>query len=292
MISALKYSPPVAKLARYWYDWRTRHVEQWIFVATTGRSGTLTLVDLFAQVPDCVALHEPYPAMHGEILHSASYGDKARVTRFYNTRKAVNIRRSAVGARSYLEANHLFIKSFAEQAAGDFRQRTRVIHLVRNPDGVAHSIYQLEDEPGTVAGNRWWLDYRAPSNLISLADALERHPEYSHPYFKGLWYWFEVEARIQHWREQWPGIPMVTFHTEDFSSLQAVGDLFSSLDINLEDTRLESMINVRRHERAHQKRRAPLALSERQAMQQAFRCLLEERGFHLPGSYQRYAHPN
>ncbi|WP_157976437.1 sulfotransferase domain-containing protein [Parahaliea mediterranea] len=288
-MQALKYSAPVVALARWWYSFRTRGVEQWVFVATTGRSGTLTLVDLFSQVPHCVALHEPYPVMHDHLLHSASYRDTASVEQFYRKRKAINIRRSAVGAKTYLEANHLFIKSFGDQAASDFGDRLRVIHLIRDPASVAHSIYQLQDQPGTIEGNRWWLDYKAPTNLIPLADELENHPNYSHPYYKGLWYWFEIEARVQHWRERWPSLPVITFHTEDFSSHQAVRRLFAGLNIVLSDQQIESMITVRRHQRAHQKRQAPLSMADRQAMTNAFLGLLEQRGFSLPKTYQRYA---
>lgn len=288
MIDSLKDNPLVAALARRYHDRGIRDLEQAIFVATTGRSGTLTLVDVFSRLPGCVALHEPYPAMHAEVLRRASHGDTVWVDRFYASRKAVNIRRDARGARYYLEANHLFIKTFADQALRDFGERARVIHLVRDPLGVAHSIYRLQDPPGTPQGNLWWLDYRAPGNRIAIADTLDSDPEYRHPFYRGLWYWFEVELRVRELRERQPRLPVVPFATEGFNSPEALAALFDGLGIPVGEEALAGMTHRRKHERAHQKRGEPLPEAEQIARLGRFAELLEDRGYALPESFGAY----
>lgn len=287
-MSALKYNPLVAGLARHYYNRGIRDLEKVIFVATTGRSGTLTLVDIFSGIPGCVALHEPYPAMHAEVLRRASLGDSKYVDRFYSNRKAINIRRDASGARYYLEANHLFIKTFADQAVRDFGDRVRVIHLVRDPLGVAHSIYRLQDQPGTTQGNLWWLDHRAPTNLVAIADVLDRDPAFTHPFYKCLWYWFEIEARIRACQERLPQLPVISFDTEGFNSPVALAALFKGLDITVPQARLDEMVNQRSHQRAHQKHGGALPEEEQVDMLTRFTGLLETSGFTLPDTFAAY----
>ncbi|MBA6412685.1 sulfotransferase domain-containing protein [Parahaliea sp. F7430] len=286
--AAIKYHPIVTRLANLYYRLGNRKLESVIFVATTGRSGTLTLVDIFSQIPDCLAVHEPYPVMNGSILHDANYGRKDTVTRFYKERKSVNIRRAASGARYYLEANHLFIKTFVEQTSQDFGDRLRIIHLVRNPMAVASSIYCLHDEPGTEAGNRWWLDYRAPSNLINIAELLENSPRFSNPYFKCLWYWFELEARTAYWKKHLPQTPVVTFYTEDFSSATELKRLFSELGIVVKGIDPESLTQLHSHQRSHQKQRQPLPADLQLEMLNTFITEMTGRSYALPESLSRY----
>ncbi|RMF83315.1 MAG: hypothetical protein D6739_07350 [Nitrospirae bacterium] len=269
----------MAGAARRLLDVRNRRLERVIFVATTGRSGTLTLVRLFQVVPGTVALHEPYPAMHDDVLHAAARGDTAFVARAYWSRKAVNIRRAAAGHRYYLEANHLFIKVFLEQAVDDFGDRLRVIHLVREPVAVANSIYRLGDWPGTEEGNRWWLDHHAPTNRIRLAEPLEEDPEFSHPFYRGLWYWCEVETRIAEARRRYPHLPFVPFQTRWFNDLHRVAGLMEALGLEVDRETLASRVGRREHGREHQKRRPGLPEEEGLARLERFAALLEERGY-------------
>src|SRR5579871_579549 len=92
----LKRNAVVAGVVRRSLQLRTQGVKRFIFTATTGRSGTLTLSELFSStVPDCVSLHEPYPIMNEDVLRAASYGDEAEVDRVYSRVKSINILRTA-----------------------------------------------------------------------------------------------------------------------------------------------------------------------------------------------------
>jgi hypothetical protein len=272
----LRHNRLVAGLALRLLKLRTAGLERLIFTATTGRSGTLTLTQLFAAVPGCRAVHEPHPIMHGSVLRAASYADSALVNRVYRRVKSVNIRRAAVGHRYYFEANHLFIKTFADHAVADFGRRVAVVHLVRPAVEVANSIYQLVDYPGTERGNYWWLDFRAPTNLLAMADILESDPEFSHPFYKALWYWHEVEARIGAWRARTPAVRVIDFETGWLNDLDRVYSLMDGLGVQYDRARLAPLVGARAHTNAHQKIAGALAAEEAQQKAERFLQLLEQ----------------
>lgn len=278
-ITNIIYNTKTAALINKYYSLKTSDTKDFIFVATTGRSGTLTLVDIFNQLDNCIALHEPYPAMHADILHAAAYGDDKKVEEFYKIRKSINIRRRAAGYKHYVEANHLFIKTFISYAVKDFGSRIKVIHLVRDPVKVANSIYALQDQPGTKEGNNWWLDYKAPTNLISIATILDEHEEFKHPYYKALWYWYETEARIAQWKKDLPEVPFINFRTEDFNDEEKLSTLFQQLDIPVPPSFVHNVNNTKSHARTHQKKVLPLPEEDSKKMHTNFQKLLISQGF-------------
>lgn len=270
----LKHSRLVAGLASGLLKLRTLGLERLIFTATTGRSGTLTLSKLFAAVPGCRATHEAYPEMNGPVLRAASCGDTALVDRVYRRVKSVNIRRAAIGYRYYFEGNHLFIKTFAHNAVADFGRRVAVVHLVRPAVEVANSIYQLGDYPSTERGNYWWLDFRAPTNLLAMAGFLESDPEFSHPFYKALWYWHEVEARIAAWRARMPSVQVVDFQTGWLNDLERVCNLFDGLGVQYDRARLAPLVGAKEHTKDHQKIGTALPAEEAEQKADRFRELL------------------
>lgn len=278
----LKESDIVAASARLYYRMRARRLEKVIFTATTGRSGTKTLAALFSTISDCVAFHEPYPVMNGPVLRAASYGDLALVDRIYRRVKSINILRSAIGFRYYVEANHLFVKTFIGQAVEEFGDRIAVIHLVRSPIEVAMSMYCLEHLPGTEIGDYWWLEYRAPSNVIRIADLLETDEEFAHPFYRGLWYWYELEMRFLAWRNRLPSLKVVRFHTSWFNDTRKTFQLLDELGMVYDKGRIASAVGQREHTKADRKVLAPLPAQQAEAMHDRFRQLLVERGVDIP----------
>jgi len=280
----LQHNPLVAALALRMLQLRTRRLEKVIFTATTGRSGTLTLTRLFAAIPGCRAEHEAHPVMNGAVLRAASYGDTDLADRVYGRIKSVNIRRAAIGHRYYFEANHLFIKTFARNAIADFGGRVAVVHLVRPAAEVANSIYHLGDYPSTERGNYWWLDFRAPTNLLAMADVLESDSEFSHPFYKALWYWHEVEARIADWRAKTPAVRVVDFETGWLNDLDRVYDLLDGLGVQYERARLAPLVGAREHTKTHQKVGTPLSEKEAELKAARFLRMLEQRSQAAPAS--------
>lgn len=273
---AFKHNRLVAALVLQAYKLRSRGLEKLVFTATTGRTGTMTLAKLFAAIPDCAAVHEGHPVMNGPVLRAASYGDRSLVDRVYHRIKSVNIRRAAVTHRYYLEANHLFIKTFIENAIEDFGERMAVVHLVRPAVEVANSIYSLHNYPGTESGNYWWLDHRAPTNFIPLAHVLDSDAAFSHPFYKALWYWHEVEARISAWRAKVPEVKFIRFETRWLNDLQKVVGLLDEIGIRYEMRALEAKIGIKEHTKRHEKVSAALPAEQACEMACRFEELLQE----------------
>lgn len=274
----LKHSALVAAPVRRSLQVMTRGLERVIFTATTGRSGTMTLSSLFSMVPGCAAFHEPHPFMNGSVLRAASYGDEAFVDRAYARVKSINILRAAVGRRYYMEANQLFVKTFIRQAFDEFGDRMAVVHLVRSPVDVAMSLYRLQQVPGTQAGDLWWLDHRAPTNVIQIADLLDSDAELSHPFYRALWYWYEVEARFAAWRARLPSMKVAHFDTDWFNDSPRVLRLFDELGLDYERSRIESLSIPKEHTKSDLKTLPALGLAEADERDQRFQQLLSARG--------------
>jgi hypothetical protein len=276
-----KHNELVVYLANSWFRARTRNVEKFIFTATSGRSGTMSLQKAFEAVPDCLTLHEPHPFMNGPVLQAASEGRDRFVDRYCRQVKLIHIRRAAVGYRYYLESNHNFIKTFARQAVEEFGNRIAVIHLVRSPLDVAMSIYRLQHYPGTRTGDAWFLDHRAPANLLQMSEVLDSDPEFSHAYYKALWYWYEVELRIAKWRAQMPFVKVVRFDTENFNNKDRLIQLFNDIGVRYDESRLESVIGLKENVRTHHKSLAAIPADQAAGMLRKFQRLLADRGVDL-----------
>jgi hypothetical protein len=255
----------------------TRDVKSFIFTATTGRSGTMTLSELFAKIPRCAAFHEPHPSMNGDVLIAANYGNTALVDRIYDRVKSINILRAAIGQRHYLEANHLFVKTFVGHAAAQFGDRMSVVHLVRSPVEVAMSIYGLQNIPGSEAGNIWWGDHRAPTNVLQMADQLDGDPELSHPFYRALWYWYECELRWASWRARLPALRVVRFETPWFNDEGRIRALLDELDVAYDPDKIGSFAGRRLHTKDTHKTGPFLPRAEAERMHERFRRALESR---------------
>lgn len=106
-----------------------------VFLLGNGRSGTRYLCGLFRNnVPDCVAVHEPYlrassPSMFGRAIFDYTHGQCDRVRDAF-ARKLRGI--LSYGTTWYVETNHAFLKSFADAAMEAFPDM-KLVHAVRNP---------------------------------------------------------------------------------------------------------------------------------------------------------------
>lgn len=278
LLQNIKYHPAVSDQVRRYYRFRCRNLKKMVFVATTGRSGTMTLGDIFNAIPGCKAEHEPYPAMFDDVLAAKSSGNEDYVKNMYWRIKSINLWRAASGYEFYFESNHMFVKTYIEYAIQDFGERALIIHLVRDPVKVANSIYALQDFPGTVEGNKWWLDYRTADNLLAIADILDADEEFRHPFYKGLWYWYEMEARIASWKQKLPQVTFLRFRTEDFNDHEKTCTLLRDIGVDFDPDRVAARISTKSNTRPDQKIAEPLPASEAAERHQRFREFLLARG--------------
>lgn len=275
----LKYNPLTSFLLRSMTSYRGRNLEWLIFTATTGRSGTMSLARIFATVDGCRAYHEPYPWMNGNELINPETNDDPYLKFLYQTVKSVNIRRYAFGARYYFEANHIFIKNFYRYVIEDFPGKIKVVHLFRDPVKVANSIYSLGHHPGSFEGNNWYLDYRGANNKIKIADILDHDGKYNHVFYRCLWYWYEIEARIKVFREQYPEVTVVDLRTEDMDDLDKIENMFMRMQLPYNIEKIAKVIGVRENQMTSEKVVPPLNMEKAENMHQEFLGLLKQLGY-------------
>jgi hypothetical protein len=265
---------------------RCRNTKAFVFVANPGRSGSKTLADIFAGVPGLAVSHEPTPKMTFEPEWGTSQEQNLRALFF--EKKIFYVMRAAAGHSHYIETNHLFIKTFAEHAIGYFGDRIRIIHLRRDPVSVALSFYRL----GEIAGQseverRYMLDPLAADNIVPGAFLLEPKSPYGHEFYRNLWYWYEVEARIAAARRKHPRTRWIDFHTDDLNRPVAVRALCEQLEIVAHVEQILDRVGTRSNSREAEKQargsdRAQLDLRTAREMDRALRVELQRRGVALP----------
>lgn len=225
-------------LTRVVYDkylnFRNRKVQAYVFIATTGRSGSLSLRKIFSGVKDCVSLHEPYPVMLNSDIERSRMGND--LISIYD-KKLVYIKRAAINKRFYVESNHLLVKNFFHTIADKLPcSKIKIIHLVRDPVKVASSFYMINTIPGkTKNGKLYLIDPSNNNNEIQLSELLEENGEYSHDFYKCLWYWYEVEARINKLKSLYKKIDWFTIKTESLNDICIVTEMMKFVGIPMTD---------------------------------------------------------
>lgn len=236
-------------------EWRCRDVRSFAFVASTGRSGTTTLARLFEDLPSCVALHEPYPAMKSDYATDSRDDDQLQRERFEKV-KRFHILQAASQLDFYLETNHQFLKNFSEPAINYFGSRLRVIHLRRDPISVASSFYAIGSVPGrTELGSLYLIDPHRTDNVLSIGDVLDNDPKFSDDLYRCLWYWYEMEARVVRLCEKYPELSVMHLETDDLNQPDRVRDLLEFLNLShLADSVLPK-VGLRANDKRDEKQR-------------------------------------
>lgn len=253
-LQPLKRHPFVYEGYVRWLKWRCRRVEAFVFVASTGRSGTNTLADLFEGIPDCVALHEPRPPM---VTPGAARLDPGRYfDDVFRASKRVEMLRTARTSRLYLETTHQFIKNFAPQAVELFGDKLRVVHLRRDPVSVASSFYAIGSVPGrTEKGITWLIDPGRVDNCLPIADLLDKDASFGHDYYRCLWYWYETEARVRRFGRQFPQVPLAHVRTDELNDPQAIERLLAEIGLERYSTAVTARAGLRANQKTDKKRR-------------------------------------
>jgi hypothetical protein len=216
--------------------------KKYIFVSTTGRSGTTTLTKIFDACNSVSSFHEPYPIMNGSTMNLYNKGSKKRPEQIFKYIKVPNIHRETGHSDFYFESNHMFIKSYVEFSYQYFGKKMAVIHLRRDPLEVADSIISIQNEPGTTEGDRWWLSYSLPNNLIKISNFLDSFHGIEASFLKALWYWYEIEARTNYWKRELPEIDFYTIETPELNQIDKVLPLLDSLGVKYDYQSIENIV--------------------------------------------------
>lgn len=237
-IGPLKANPVTAALARTVGVRLTRTIEAFVFVATTGRSGTNTLQQLLDAVPGCASRHEPEPVMHEQVMRRYNEGDDSLMRWMFFERKLPHIYWTARHQRWYAETNHIFIKCFADAAVEALGPRLRVVQLARDPEAVAASFVHRRLAVYGSAEHRdydYTLHPLAERNLLRPWDdpAVCRH--FSHVYFEYIWQCYEIEARTRRFRRDHPHVPVYRIETPQLNDPESVRDLLEWIGMPFTD---------------------------------------------------------
>ena len=273
--------PPISRIVSFVLKHLFPGYEKVIFVASTGRSGTGSISRLFASIDDVCSLHEPEPVIGGATMIEKNKGNEHLARKIYTNVKSNVIRLERLtGKRIYFESNHMFIKSFIEYAVEDFGNKVTVIHLYRNPVSVAKSLFDLQMIPGTERANEWYLDYKGNGNQIRIAEILDTNERFAHDFYKCLWYWYEIEARVSFWKNRYKEIRFVDFKTEDLNKYGCVTELLQELGIKYDEKKIKSNMDKKFNLKVSEKV-VTLDVKEAQVMHQSFREMLKEEGYGL-----------
>ena len=276
MLELIKYNEITYRLLRWWYSRQNKSVRSYVFVCSTGRCGTNTISDVFARTSTVASLHEPYPTMY-------SNGSDLSITHQKRLslikRKHLNILRASKEKLAYIESNHMFIKTFFNIAI-DFLpiEKIKLIHVRREPFSVASSFYSINSIPGRPpTGDRFLLDPFGKDNMIDLSQELKSN-EFSHDFYKCLWYWYEVEARIAKAKESTgEKISWLTLQTKELNSENKINELIEFVDLTEEITHIQELVGVRSNQKTNQK--AAVSSVKLKAYETKFNQLLVEKGF-------------
>jgi|GEM_PF-873585 len=274
---ALKRNHITVVLYNAYLDFLCRNVERYIFVATTGRSGTASLTRVFETVVDgVVCLHEPSPVMFSDYRRGEGIDRDAYFRRLFWVLKRTYIKRAAAGHRYYLETNHQFIKNFAGPAIEYFGPKIRIIHLKRDPLSVAASFLAIDSVPvKTQRGHYYMLDPDEPTNIIRIPELSNGSSEFRHDFYKCLWYWYETEARVRAMKERYPSVVWVDITTDQLNDRAALQAMFDRLGIPVSSERLNRAVSIRENLRTEEKKEI-IELARREEMDRRLREKIEQ----------------
>jgi hypothetical protein len=93
--------------------------------------------------------------------------------------------------------------------------------------------------------------------------------ELTHPFYKCLWYWYEVEARVRAARQRYPQLRIEEIATEDLNHPDRVEALLRRLEVPF-DPEAVRQAAARRHNRKSREKTNRLSLEAAGEMHETF----------------------
>ncbi|MFT5249016.1 MAG: hypothetical protein ACI93P_000739 [bacterium] len=274
MKELIKHNGITQLLNDLYLQYKTKDVDTYVFVATTGRSGSLSLTHLFSEVSDCISTHEPYPIMTNfEIEENA--GKKLSIYK----KKSIYIKRAAQNNRIYIETNHLFIKNFYDLILNSFNMdKLKLIHLIRPCCEVALSFYSINSIPGkSERGKNYLLSPSRADNEINIPELLDLEGEFSHDFYKCLWYWYEIESRTKKCKLLFPQVKWFELKTKELNDRKQIEKLCCFIGVNFEE--VSTMVGVKKNLKKEEK--INVVDFNAEDMSDNFKSLLISKGYSI-----------
>ena len=227
----------------------------YIFVLTTGRSGSGSLSSIFQESLEVNSFHEPYPILNNSFNFSSKINYFWIKFQFYFIKVPLIICSNLNRKNIYLETNHLFVKAFSSFAIKFFGSKIKLIHLVRPTYLVAKSMYEIGKIPGDKFGNKWYMNPNDINNMIDfnmIFELLDDEDKYNYEdLYKCVWYWHEVEARIKLFKKD-NSVSILELETNELDNTdKLLNKINSYFDLNISNF---SIANVDKNYKSDEKR--------------------------------------
>ena len=189
-----------------------------IFVANSGRCGSLFLAEAFKLLTNIPSYHESVPYCIGQTSYEVNNSCRSEQTQHVLDEKIRRIKRDSSPEGNYFESNNMFIKSLAWTIADSFDD-VCCIYLHRNPMDYFFSM----------AARNWkrgWDWILQPSWKMNILRTCKPTTYYEAVMFT----WFEVRARFNYWKplfkKTWD------FDFNDINNLEEYYRMFEHLGID------------------------------------------------------------
>jgi hypothetical protein len=208
-----------------------------IFCINSGRSGSQYLSDLFGSALEITSFHEPKPKMNRQYLqminqkpYDASF--QMRAVKIEAIKNMLNV---LPPGRIYCETNHMFIKTFFDVVIEELKN-IEIIILRREIALVLKSFIEMRYFSPE---NKVWPKWMSSPNARTAALACIGNDETLDQYDLCIAYLFDIEARAQRFRKDYPWVKTHEIRLESMNDYRNVERLFADLSITPTQTTKE-----------------------------------------------------
>ena len=113
-------------------------------------------------------------------------------------------------------------------------------------------------------------------NFITVDQDQLPDPEFGHALYKCLWYWYEIEARVQHYRTTYPELRWADLKTEELNEKSALARMFGEIGVQFDEQKLDQLVGNRSNLKKERKQQA-VDWNEAEKMHIRLREKIEER---------------
>jgi len=195
-----------------------------IFVASTGKCGTVFMAHMFRNLTDFPSGHEPKPKCMGEVMEDVNNNKVLRSSTKRVLQKKVEQIRGDAKDGNYFESSNFFMKSFVYTVLGNFDD-VCCIHLHRDLYGLLTSFAGQFKHYRYRNRRQWWLQSHWKRNILRTKEGLD--------YFETIvWNYLEIRARFYALKKKF--VKTYDFDFNDINNLNAYYKMFNYFGIEAE----------------------------------------------------------
>jgi hypothetical protein len=225
---------------------------KYIFCINPGRSGSQYLAKLLGTAQNVVAFHEATPPMIGPFLKVVTYAQYSESYRERRIKVAAikNIMKDYPSDYTYVETNHMFIKTFFDVACNEL-ENIRVIHLRRKFCDVLKSFIELQY---FTSFNSAWPDWMISPNAVTRAIEPIAEDHVMDSVHRTIAYLIDIEMRALRFQKQYPHVPVHIIDLESLNNPKSVDLFFYDLGLEYGEG-TKKLIGQRINERIESKKK-------------------------------------